>query len=128
MQGSIVGGSGGSNEAPSSGFTSMDVTNDGSPIVDVLISPTFSSQELSILLDVSMLAFLISTGVAWMFACGVLAPLPHSDYVRRQAYAVAAGGKMPSRAKPMLPGPAETDMASFKSHEASSHRLARTYA
>ncbi|KAK9839025.1 hypothetical protein WJX74_008044 [Apatococcus lobatus] len=50
-QGSIVGGSGGSAEAPSSGFTSMDVTNDGSPIVDVLISPTFSSQELSILLD-----------------------------------------------------------------------------
>lgn len=53
MQGSVVGGSGGSAEAPSSGFTSMDVT-EGSPIVDVLISPTFSSQELSILLDVSL--------------------------------------------------------------------------
>ena len=58
MQGSLVGGSGGSTEAPSSGFTSMDVT-DGSPIVDVLISPTFSSQELSILLDVGLLEFLL---------------------------------------------------------------------
>ncbi|KAK9853355.1 hypothetical protein WJX84_002767 [Apatococcus fuscideae] len=50
IKGSLVGGSGGSTDPPSSGFTSMDVT-DGSPIVDVLISPTFSSQELSILLD-----------------------------------------------------------------------------
>ena len=64
MQGSLVGGSGGSTEAPSSGFTSMDVT-DGSPIVDVLISPTFSSQELSILLDVGLLRL----SLAFMCPC-----------------------------------------------------------